>query len=404
MKNIERWKNYFRHIHAPKQFVEAGFYFCISAALERRAWVSAGAHKIFANQYVLLVGPGGVGKGLVTGVCDEVVLRHWKKVNTDDEPIIRMGPTSGSYQKLIERMAKGTELCKYIEDGKERHYPYSSACCMLDEFTSLFTEHAKEAVAFFCSAWTGSVPYERDTNSRGRLYIKNPNISILAGTTPRNLSGLVKSDIIGSGLERRLLIVYAHENEWRQHEIPPIQPDQQRDMDQILEHIRDLSLVCGGLKYSPEANRYFADWWADRSRCEVAHHPTLETYHPSKNSLVHKLCIAVHMSEGSPAKQLQTPISVESITEAIRMLLSYEQFRHCAWRESAQNMKYTTAMRIATWLKQRPPVPYNEVKDNFYAEADDQALGEILSYLVQSGRAIITIDQRGQMYGATDKE
>lgn len=388
MTNLDRWKYYFRNVHAPAQFIEAGFYFAISAAMERRVWVSSGTNKIFANQYVLFVGPAGVGKGLVTGVVDHV-LRANKQPESTEEPIIRMGPSSGSYQRLVARMAEKSALIKAYEDGKEFMYPYASVCCVLDEFTSFFTENASEAVTFFCQAWTGNIPYERDTNSRGRFFIKNPSVSMLAGTTPGNFQKLNKHDIVGTGLDRRLLIVFAPANEWRQFEIPPHTAEQQVQLDDIIRHIYLLTKVCGGLRYTDAARERLSDWWSTPSKCTVSNHYMLRDYHPNKNSLLHKLCISRHMSEGEPGKQLASPITLEEVEDSIRMLMSYEKLRGCAWSETGSNLLYPTAMRVIEWLRHYGAATRDDVVAQFFAEAKEPEIDEILRYLLTSGRATL---------------
>jgi len=384
MTNFQRWKQYFANIHAPAQFIEAGFYFTISAALERRVWVSSGAARIFANQYVLLVGPAGVGKGLVTGVVD-YVLRENTKPNTE-ESIIRLGPVSGSYQHIVKTMAEKSELIQYSENGKMIAYPYASCCCVLDEFTSFFNEHAGDAVTFFCQAWTGNIPYESGTISRGRTFVKNPSLSLIGGTTPSNFQKLQKHDIVGTGLDRRLLIVFAPENEWRQFEIPPHTEEQLASMTIILQHVLLLSKVCGGLVYSQEARDYLTDWWAKPSNCMVSNHYMLRDYHPNKNSLLHKLCIARHMSEGEPARQMKLPITLAEVQDSIRMLMSYERLRASAWSESGQNLLYPVAMRIAGWLRDNGAASRATIVRQFFAEAMEDELDKILSYLNTSGR------------------
>lgn len=389
MTNFEKWKAYFRHIHSPAQFIEAGFYFAISAAMERRVWVSAGTNKIFANQYILLVGPAGVGKGLVTGVVDHV-LRANRRHDNQEEPIIRMGPASGSYQRLVARMAEKSEIVQLVENGNTVPYAYASICCVLDEFTSFFTEQASEAVTFFCQAWAGNIPYERDTNSRGRLFIKNPSVSLIAGTTPGNFQLLSKHDIIGKGLDRRLLIVFAPANEFRQFEIPEASPEQKKHLEDIEQHIFLLTKLCGRLAYSEAAKERLADWWSTPDKCTASNHYMLTDYHGSKNSLLHKLCIARHMAEGQPGRQLASPITLEEVDDAIRMLMSYEKLRPCAWSQTGANLQYPTAMRINQWLKDYGAHTRAGILDAFFAEANEMEIDNILRYLLTSGR--VTLD------------
>lgn len=409
MTLLDKWKLYFKTIHAPAQFIEAGFYFAISAAMERRVWVSSGSNRIFANQYVLFVGPAGVGKGLVTGVVDHV-LRATPHPKNAEESLIRFGPTSGSYQRLIARMAEKSTISKYAdEQGVERMYPYASSVLILDEFTSFFTEHASEAVAFFCQVWTGNIPYERDTNSRGLKFIKNPSLSLIGGTTPKNLNKLLKYDIIGSGLDRRVLMVFASENEWRQFEIPRASAEQEAALRDVITHIGKLAqhegaaAVCGGLTYSDEAIAYCKAWWDNPRANTVSSHPMLREYHPNKNSLLHKLAISVHMSSGEPTARIKEKISLDSVKEAIRMLLSYEAHRGNAWSEAASNHNYNVAMRVVAWLKQYGATTKPELFAHFFAEVDEKPFDEILQYLVMSNRVRVLIEGAKVTYESTEK-
>lgn len=398
MTNRNIWDAYLANNHAPLQFKEAAFYFCISAALERRVWVSSGVHKIFANNYVLFVAPAGKGKGLATNTVAEVLTHHKDPADVmepDPEkrrPLISMGPSGGSYQRLIARMAESSRAITIVEDGKARPYAYTSCCMILDEFTSMFTEHASEAVTFFCSAWSGNMPYERDTNSRGRLMLYNPSISFIAGTTPKNIRTLFKYDIIGKGLDRRMLVVYAERAERAQFDIPPASDEAKRNFKLFLEHILLLTKVAGQLKYCPEAIEWARAWWVDVSRRDVNKHPMLADYHESKSALVHKLAIAIHMSEGEPAKRMAEPISRETVQEAVRMLHSYESVRDLAYKDAGQNDKYVFAMTMIDMLRTYKEMSVQDFQDRLYQMTDQRGVQEVTDYLIRSRRMEITND------------
>lgn len=407
MTNRSIWNAYLANNHSPLQFKEAAFYFCISAALERRVWVSSTVHKIFANQYMLFVAPAGKGKGLATNTVAEVLMYHKDPNDLEPDPqkkrsLIKLGPSGGSYQRLIQRMAEQTTAISIIEDGKAVPYAFTSCTLILDEFTSMFTEHAGEAVTFFCSAWSGNMPYERDTHSRGRLMLYNPSVSIIAGTTPKNIKTLFKYDIIGKGLDRRMLIVYAEKAEKAQFDIEDAPAEAKRNFKLFLDHILALTKVAGGLKYTPEAITWAREWWVDLKRRDVNHHAMLSEYHESKNALVHKLCIAIHMSEGEPSAKIREPISLETVQEAVRMLHSYEMHRDLAYKESGDNARYTLAMEAIRLLRTYGPKTVNEFVDMLYQWTDQRGVEEIRDYLIRSNRMELTMDGKFQAKQQTD--
>src|SRR6188768_4309029 len=82
--NLERWKYYCTTLTSPDSFIEFGFYFMISAALQRRVWRGGDRAPLFPNQYLIFVADPGIGKGQISRQV-ELMLRHHKYLGKGDK-------------------------------------------------------------------------------------------------------------------------------------------------------------------------------------------------------------------------------------------------------------------------------------------------------------------------------
>lgn len=394
MTNYELWRLYTKRLHAPKQFLDAAFYYTIGAALERRVWIGGGAAVVYPNQYVLLCADAGVGKGLASGAA-KALLDSLADPKNPEKPFLSKGPDSGSYEALIHRLADGTRPSRYTDaSGTTRSYGYSCLRLELDEFMSFFHKDADNAVKFFCSMWSG-VDFERDTLGRGTKPLANPLLNFIAGTTPQDMKKLQRCDIMGTGFDRRIIIVYAATNEFEQFLIRDFAPDELAASTQLSHHVEKLAKICGKCTFSDEAKTYAAEMWKDTSKRNVNLHPTIASFNANKATQWQKYSLAIHFSEGDPAQQLRTPISAETVHAAIKLLHSYEILRHHAYDYTAVNELAIVAKSIHHWLLGGPRTQA-ELISRYYDQAKIKDLDDVIEYLVASGR----VKQEGEIFTA----
>lgn len=388
MTNYELWRIYTSRLHSPKQFLDAAFYYMVGAAMERRVWLGSGHASVFPNQYVLLCAKAGVGKGLATGAA-KTILNAVKDPKYPDKPFLSTGPDSGSYEKLAHKLADNVRTTyqgsTYITPAKEQPYAYSCIRMELDEFISFFHKEATNAVKFFCSMWTGT-DYNRDTFSHGEKALANPLLSFIAGCTPDDVRTLRKYDVVGTGLDRRLIVVYAEKNEFEQFLIPEASKEAIEAAMLLAQHVKKLTEICGKVSFTPEAKALGQAYWIDKNKTNVNHHSICESYNDNKQPQWQKYAIAMHFAEGEPAEKLVTPISAETLEAAIRQLHSYEMLRHFAYEQSAPNMISVAAGGMLNFVKKRGTVDQKEIIDRFFADWDMKQINEALEYLELSGR------------------
>jgi hypothetical protein len=273
MTNLERWQFYMKDITSPDGFIKWGFYAMIAAALQRRVYLGTLRKPLFPNLYILLVAEPGVGKGRVITEIESALRYHKKPKNTDaalmngdnekykradyikklEAPLlIPVGPSSVTYEKLLDILGSGCRSEWYTEGTLTNVYMHSSLCVCLEEFSSLVRKKSEDLMNFFLPAYDCG-DYRYDTISRGEAIIKNCCLNLIAGTTPGFIRNVFNSSLLTEGFSSRAIFVYEPKARFRKFSPPTFSPEQIEAHNKILEHLKKLgSLPFGQVKVSPE--------------------------------------------------------------------------------------------------------------------------------------------------------
>lgn len=411
MTNYERWRLFMENIHAPDDYLDIGFYYMIAAALQRRVWLGDLSSPVFPNMYVLLVGPAGVGKGLTTGPVTAFLTHHkYMPGSTDpngvqlktpleeavdaaelmapgrasenEKMLFEVAPDSGSFEALVKRMSKASRPAKFLgPDGRIKPYAHASMHVALDEFTSIFKRHAEDTVSFFLTVWGEKRSYERETIGRGRESILHPCLSMIAGTTPENLKKLTEIDVVGTGLSRRIVMVWAERNRYEQMFIPPRTEEQNKARVELLTYLRTLSRVCGPVVMAPDAREYLSEWWSDKQARRACKSPLVDDYEANRAIHVQKMAIAFHYADQRP----DNVITLDTARRALEFMQRIDAKRDRCLEHVGRNPLSTLSRRVAAFIKQSGHVTRGELLAMFYSELQQYELEEILSALRERG-------------------
>lgn len=422
----DHWRNYMSPIPSPDIFIDVGFYYMISAALQRRVWYGSLDAPVFPNQYVLFVAKAGVGKGEVTGVVDKMLSFHsyvpgkidpngveFRGLETDIEAFDLLGASkddkllfpkaanAGSYQAIARKMSQETRT--FGVGVEKKIMAQSSLHVILDEFTSLFHEDARNVVDFFLTCWTGTVPYEHETVGRGKDFIKAPCLSMIAGTQPDRLPDLQKLKVITSGLARRLLIVYAEQNRFRALSRIERTVEQKKSRAEIIKYLKVASIASGPVKYSADALAYLDEWYVS-GQCTVnkSTHPIVLDYEATKAPHIHKMCMAFHFAERGnwkPGTSLGE-MSLETAQRATAFLNKIEMSRHVPFEYQGRSVMAPVAQKVVGMVK-ASPLTRDEIFAMNFGEFDNVGqCDEVLISLQQAGKLKVKNDRGTIKYTA----
>jgi hypothetical protein len=273
-----------------------------------------------------------------------------------------------------------------LPDGKiPAPYPHSSLCFTLEEFASLIRKHADDTINFLLQAYDCS-SYSYECLKRGKDYIKNPCLSILAGTTFEFLSKVFGGNdaLLGGGFASRVIFVVAKEPRFKSAFLPPMTEDQRASIPIIANHIKKLTEIYGRVDFGKEALDWFDNWWCKEEEItRVNNSPKLKDYYARKNITIIKLAMVLHFSEST---ELTIPNGKEMIQKAIDILAGIEKEMHTVLSFDTKNPIARLTKDIATSLARNGGYSENDIIIDFFGDAPEgvKSIKQALEFLVSA--------------------
>lgn len=227
---LATYLKYVENTESPRIFHMWAALSCVSAAMGRRCWFPTGLGEIWPNMYVTLTGPPALRKGAAikaatnllkestnvkfapndTGGQRQGIIRALLETNADKESQDLIRAITLETEKATTTMASlahddviMNNLNSIQIDNRDPHSMFAIA----GELNSLIGENNTAMMTFLQEMWDGSAyKYLLKTTSQ---VLENALLSILAGTTPAQISIAMPPEAVGQGFTSRIIFVYA---------------------------------------------------------------------------------------------------------------------------------------------------------------------------------------------------
>jgi hypothetical protein len=286
----------------------------IAGALEQKVWIRTTKRLLRPNLYVLLVGKPGVGKS--SAIFSTNMLRKL--------PEVHMAPTSVSKASLADAM--GDAVRTIVRPGDLKPITaFNSLYVSAEELGNFLSVYENDFMSALNSMYDCALYRERKRSLKTELVIENPQLNILAGTTPGWLASNFPQYAWQEGFASRLMLVYSEESKM-------IDPWAEDETDLVLEAAleEDLSSIhnmFGIMKFDDEVMSLYKEWLF-KGQKPVPDHPKLEHYRTRRPAHLFKLCMCM-----SAQRTDDRIISVDDYNQAMELLLEIELSMPTIFRE-----------------------------------------------------------------------
>lgn len=180
----------------------------LGAWLGRDVHVKFGSAKLYANQYIMLLGEAGSKKSTAI----KTAKRTLKAAGYETFSAEKI-----SKEKFLEELAKEQSATPYsgmnnILDnqlwGEIDESDYRQVWICADEFNDFFANNILEFASTLGVLWDYEGKYENQVKHGASVVIPNPTVSILSGNTPTTFSGTFPVEAVGQGFFSRILAVH----------------------------------------------------------------------------------------------------------------------------------------------------------------------------------------------------
>lgn len=429
MTNFEAWHFYTRDLVAPETFITMSYYSMISTALQRRVYLGSDERPLFANQFVILIGPPGVGKGEAMKPVLAAVKHHklvkmkivqedqktsedqaaalaallaemerandkepngaFKKLSNIKDPLMfPVASNCTTYEALVKTHAQslrsifptGDKNSRLLKSGL---YTHSSLAFILEEISSLFRKHSEDTIQYLITAFDCN-DYENTTIGRGTDKVLSPCLNFLGGTTPSFVKDSFSTRLLSDGFASRVLFVFEERNRFYREDTSSISDEQRAAHAQVIQHIGLLGSLFGLVTFTPEAKafiKHYIEVVIGENQQRTNPDPKLLSYYSRKNIHIKKLIMAMHFSES-----LEMVIQLDTCHKAVELLDRIESKMHRALDMAARNPMQPVALKVLKMLETKP-MDKSEIWAEFFQDISTMVeLDAVICFLSETGK------------------
>ena len=286
--------------------------FILSAALERKCWMTTNKGVLYPNQYVILTGPAGVGKSLCTRIAHELL----DGLRSPETPF-HLAPTSLTKASLIDKLDEAQRRIMRPQEDPSI-VMFNSLQVVANEFGVFLPSWEAEFMNTLTDLWDCGRYAESRRTGNTSINIPNTQLNLLSATTPAQLMNLLPEGAWEQGFMSRVLLVYSGETAFT---------DLFAELDtdgklfkSLQEDLKLIYKMYGELTVDEETQQALNDW-GRAGGPPIPDHPKLITYRQRRIAHVLKLCVVSSVSCGD-----DKIISIENFAEALDWLVELETY------------------------------------------------------------------------------
>lgn len=338
---------------------------CLGAAMERRCFVDTSKGYLFANEYILLVAPPGVGKNRAIEPMEQVL----RAANTASTPATKFVVAARSVNRasLIDNLRAGYKSIPVAD--RSAIVEYHSLYAINSEMSILLPEFNLDYLGVLNEIYSNPPNYSERRRGHSRteeLEVILPQLNILAGAQPAYLSEIMSDNSWKMGMASRVIMVYAG-----------TAPDsalfdnlQDDDMEFLIREklpetlefrflvstLKRIAATMGRFRWTAEAKRELQRWVS--AKCPpTPTHSKLEAYLERRPAHLLKLTMAASIS-----RSLELQIELCDVERARKWMLEAETlmpniFTSMTQKSDAALINETFEFAFKMYAPQRKNVP-----------------------------------------------
>ena len=359
------------NLHSPAIFRRWTAIATIASVLEQKVWIQTSS-RLYPNIYALIVGHPGVGKTRT--------IREGRRYIQEMEPeSVRphLAPISMTFASLIDALCLAKRsIIRVKEDAIE----YNSMAIFVDELGTFISKYDNEMIDGL-SAFYDPDPYQQTRRTKDlKVKIASPQINMLCGSTPQNLSEFMPEKAWGQGFTSRLIMCFSDERIVGD-DFAPVTASHSNDL------AHDIAIINGliGEFEVTAAYRDAVNAWRAAGEPPAPSHPKLVHYVTRRRTHLYKLSIISAIDRSNNLILMK-----DDFDRAMRWLLEAELTMPDIFKAGATNADAQAMEEIMHFItiNQHKDYGINEHRITRFAQERIplQSILRVISILEQSGR------------------
>jgi hypothetical protein len=371
---IDAFINYTEGKGSPRIYRLWAAIFTIGAVCERKVWLTTAKGKLYANQYILLVGGAGIGKSLATSIVHDML----NEVRTPETPL-HIAPTSVTKASLIDSLADAERrIIRPMESPAV--VSFNSLAIVPNEFGVFLPSWEGDFMSTLTDLWDCKHYSETRRTAKINISIPNPQLNMFSATTPAYLTTLLPEGAWEQGFMSRMLVVYSGEiihTDLFQYDVLE---GANADYQDLLADLRDMYSTFGEFIVSDEAKLAINEW-SRAGGPPIPDHPKLMSYNARRAAHLLKLCMVAAMASDSARI-----VSLDHFAEALDWLVQLERYMPDVFKSmkaggDGRAIEECWHYTMQIFMKNKEPVPEHRIVHFLQERVPVHNIGRILEVM-----------------------
>lgn len=364
---IDSWIEYRDISEAPRIYDKWTAISMIASALERKVYLRWDKN-IYPNFYIVLVGPPSCRKGTAMGPGRDIL---------DELQTINLVADATTKERLAQRMAESTN--EYASSDGMTLHKHSSMTLWSEEFTVFLGYGNQEIMPWLCdwydsrNTWQYQVKHGTDSD------VDNVWLNIIGATTPELLQDVLPRESFGSGLNSRIIFIYARKK--GKIVLFPFENEENVKLrENLINDLQKINIITGEFKPDQSYLEVWKDWYPNQNNHRFAQDPRMAGYIGRRPTHLHKLAIVKNASRDGKKILTSEDLnwSIKTLEEAEERML--KTFSGIGKSQTAFIMK-----AISDFIEFQGEVKYSELQSKFKYDANKDETSVVLATLEKAG-------------------
>lgn len=358
----------------------------MAGALERKVWVKTRIGPLYPGFYIILVGPPGVGKTVLTSLAKSMWLGLDRQHIASD---------SVSRASLLDDLR---DASRNFISRDMTPVNFNSMKVGIDELGVLIPTYESDFISILTAIWDGKSFSERKRTKELNYRIENPQLHIFGGCTPSFLNDLLPEGAWDQGFTARCIFVYS--GQVITSELFGNEAEESLDSKRFNDLIHDLKIIgelYGRMTFEPKVVDAITSWHMKGGEPRPDH-PKLQSYIIRRSNHLIRLC-----QVASVARSSDLIVTLQDYRQALDWLLDVEAYMPDIFKSMSMGgdnrvIEDTYHVCYKFYMKHQAPIKEQMLISYLAERVPAEKVGRIIQVMVSMGILTEKYEQYGKAY------
>jgi hypothetical protein len=377
-RNLSNWldsfEKYCESMEAPREWIRWAGISTLSCSLKRNCFTYYRDIKFFPNQYIILVGPPGIGKGECIGRGYDI---------SSEAGTINYIKDWHTPQEVLEEMANGFNTTQLkIGQTITANTLQDHTCCIVAPELAVFLQNYDNLHSLMC-AWWDQNKFEYKTKNKGKHVIDEMSVSLLGGCVPDYIRSLSKDRLapITGGFTARTMFIYATKKfQLRKSYFGQPVKVTSKLRDDLINDLKHISTLSGELTFDKEAKDLWEQTYEAHNTGGITDSDASTNFKSRISSHIVKTAITTSVSKSD-----DLTITRDNLERAIAYVEDVRDKVDIVFRCVGESPVSTASAKLLAYIDTIGSSSYKQILKFMYRDVTEEQLVGILNVLVKIG-------------------